>query len=344
MKPLYVQLKDTLFEKILSGQMPDGALLPTEMALVEEYRLSRVTVRKALEELKNEGIVKSVQGRGTIVSYLKSASSSGELDRIALIAGTTDRFFGIFYENFNQIAEVEDAFVVFRLNKSEDVLRNPQVTEKLIKNGIRNFVIWNCKSLRDDMLLDKLRGIGCNLVIFDQPAKSAIADTVCLDNFDAIKRLYEELKARNVKKIAFISAYAHNNAVMNHRAECFKKICAKGEKVFSLETIDKYTGSFLRNLMENEAKKYDGIITANGQLAQYLFAGATKSIKERVFVGSVDFLEDLYLERAVFYQQPLAEMAKLSFECLKKQKKLGDKWKATNYKVKGSVLFSKNFY
>lgn len=344
MKPLYLQLKDSIFEKILSGQIADGALLPTEKALAEEFRLSRVTVRKALEELKNDGIVKSVQGSGTVVSYLKRASTQGELDKIALVASTTDRFFGIFYENFNQIAEEEDAFVVFRLNKADDVLTNPEVTEKLIKNGIRNFVIWNCGSLSKTVLLDKLRGIGCNLVIFDQPAKSLIADTVCLDNADAIARLYEELRSQGAKRIGFIGAVKHDNSVLNHRAKCFEKICRKDEEVFSLATIDQQTPYYLSGLARNECKKYDALITANGQLARMFYLNLPELVKKKFLIGTVDLIEDIYQERIVFYQQPLGEMAKLSFECLKRQKSLGAKWKAKAYKVRGNILYGDKFH
>ncbi len=68
-RPLYEQLKQTLAGKILSGAYPYGFRLPGEMSLAEEYGVSRITVRRALSELVDEGYLFSRQGRGTFVSY-----------------------------------------------------------------------------------------------------------------------------------------------------------------------------------------------------------------------------------------------------------------------------------
>lgn len=66
--PLYLQLSRQLKRAILEGVYPVGARLPTEGELVERYGVSRHTVREALRQLRNEGLVTSKQGAGTTVS------------------------------------------------------------------------------------------------------------------------------------------------------------------------------------------------------------------------------------------------------------------------------------
>lgn len=68
-RPLYEQLKQTLIGKILDGSYAFGERLPGELSLVETYGISRITVRRALSELVEEGYLSSQQGRGTFVSY-----------------------------------------------------------------------------------------------------------------------------------------------------------------------------------------------------------------------------------------------------------------------------------
>ncbi len=66
-EPLYRQLADDLRARILAGEFPAPAPIPTESQLSQRYRTSRITVRHALELLDHEGLVHREQGRGSFV-------------------------------------------------------------------------------------------------------------------------------------------------------------------------------------------------------------------------------------------------------------------------------------
>ena len=66
--PLYVQLMETLEDRIRSGGLRSGDMLPSEAALVEEFKVSRITVRQALSNMEQRGLVYRRRGRGTFVS------------------------------------------------------------------------------------------------------------------------------------------------------------------------------------------------------------------------------------------------------------------------------------
>ena len=70
--PLYYQLENVLREKITSGAFESGERMPTEIELIEQYGVSRITVRQALQSLSDEGLIERKQGRGTLVSARKS--------------------------------------------------------------------------------------------------------------------------------------------------------------------------------------------------------------------------------------------------------------------------------
>ena len=65
--PLYVQLKQDLFEQMNLGQLKPGQPIPSERSLCAKYRISRTTVRQALSEMINAGILSRKQGKGTFV-------------------------------------------------------------------------------------------------------------------------------------------------------------------------------------------------------------------------------------------------------------------------------------
>ena len=66
--PLYHQLMQRLSEDIERGTYPVGSRIPPEHKLEELYKVSRVTVRRALAELTAEGLLERKQGKGTFVS------------------------------------------------------------------------------------------------------------------------------------------------------------------------------------------------------------------------------------------------------------------------------------
>ncbi len=63
----YLQLRDIIYSKIESDEYAVGALIPSESELMERYKVSKATVRQALSELENEGVLRREQGRGTYV-------------------------------------------------------------------------------------------------------------------------------------------------------------------------------------------------------------------------------------------------------------------------------------
>jgi len=64
----YPLIKSTLKERLLSGHYPEGEPLPSEPQIAREFGVSRMTARRALDELDREGYVYRVQGAGTFPS------------------------------------------------------------------------------------------------------------------------------------------------------------------------------------------------------------------------------------------------------------------------------------
>lgn len=76
---LYYQLYDIFFQDIVNGCYPVGGLLPAESELMATYRVSRATVRKAMEMLSNDGLIEKMRGHGT---FVKSLRPRGSLSRV----------------------------------------------------------------------------------------------------------------------------------------------------------------------------------------------------------------------------------------------------------------------
>ena len=68
--PLYIQVKNDIYRKIENREYDN--MLPSEKELISVYDVSRVTLRKALEELEKEDIIIRKAGFGTSINRNRS--------------------------------------------------------------------------------------------------------------------------------------------------------------------------------------------------------------------------------------------------------------------------------
>ena len=80
--PLYHQIYCGLREEILSGERGYGAAVPTELELGEMHGVSRITARRALDELAQHGLVERKRRVGTRVTFrTPNAPIDGKIDQ-----------------------------------------------------------------------------------------------------------------------------------------------------------------------------------------------------------------------------------------------------------------------
>ncbi len=86
--PIYQQMANLIREKIEQGTYSFGDKIASERELSETYKINRMTTRKAVDLLVQDGLLKRVQGKGTFVSFPKmSKALSGEQRLDALLFG-----------------------------------------------------------------------------------------------------------------------------------------------------------------------------------------------------------------------------------------------------------------
>lgn len=79
--PLYVRLQSLIRQAITDEALAPGSALPSERDLCEAYGLSRVTIRKAIDGLAQEGLLERRQGAGTFVAGRRAATGSARVEK-----------------------------------------------------------------------------------------------------------------------------------------------------------------------------------------------------------------------------------------------------------------------
>lgn len=77
--PLYFQIKEDIKSKIENGILKEGEYLPSEFKLMEQYGVSRPTIRQAIENLCQENYLEKQRGIGTMVKSKYSRLSTRNL-------------------------------------------------------------------------------------------------------------------------------------------------------------------------------------------------------------------------------------------------------------------------
>ncbi len=112
-RPVHLQIRDLLKERLAAGEWAAGALLPTELKLSADYAVSVGTIRKALDGLVQDGLIIRRRGKGTFVQSHSPTSAIDHYFRIVPDAGAK-----IFPDD---IVIAEDGFLASE--EERDVLR-----------------------------------------------------------------------------------------------------------------------------------------------------------------------------------------------------------------------------
>ena len=68
--PIYEQIKSQIINQIITDELKSGDAIPSIRTLASDIKISVMTIKKAYDELENEGYIRSVQGKGTFVASM----------------------------------------------------------------------------------------------------------------------------------------------------------------------------------------------------------------------------------------------------------------------------------
>lgn len=338
---LYLQLKDQILKQIINGTYEIGQTLPTEHELCEQYGLSRVTVRKGLEELKKEGLIAGIPRQGTVIAS-REGGFSGSLDLIALVAAAQEPFFAMFMQYFEGAAEDNGSLMLFKQDFRGDAYQSEELFYRLYQRNIRNIVMWPQTTEIDFELLKRLRAVGMNFVFFDQCFDSPVADYVLLDNEQAVTSLYDRMRASFDGDVLYIG-YANldlPSAVIREQAF----VQASGDRgrvchIPWLSNNEREVYNLLDRLREEGALPA-GIIGNCGGVG----LAAARYLREHGLEGpacpvaTVDYMPEMDDYPMLAVEQPMAQLAEKAYQRLVVQNNQGASWQAATHQLQGKIV------
>lgn len=121
--PLYTQIKEILRSRILDGSYQPHQQMPSESEMIAAFEVSRITVRQALNDLQNEGLIFRIHGKGTFVSKPKAFQDLGRLQGF----GEAMRQMG--YETFARVISIRTVAPPAQVLEKLQLPKRAKVTE-----------------------------------------------------------------------------------------------------------------------------------------------------------------------------------------------------------------------
>ncbi|WP_229750130.1 GntR family transcriptional regulator [Paenibacillus nasutitermitis] len=339
---LFLDLKGKIIQKVIDGTYKVGEVLPTEHELAGEHQLSRVTVRKALEELKSEGLLAGVPRQGTMVLERMGGYRSS-LDIIALVATVQETFFATFMEHFERTAEDNGSLMLFKQDFQGKAFYSEAFFFRLVQKNIRNVVLWPQTVQIDFELLRRLHSVGMNFVFFDQMFDTDVADTVCLDNDKAVTALFDYLveESGSDSNLLFIGFEGLSLPSAVQREEAFIQASRRTDAIRNIPwglPIDQQV-ALLLDCIEKETVRPAGFLCNSGgiglEMARQL---RLRNLEGSLLLGTIDYLPEMDAYPMAAYRQPFELMAEKTYQRLIAQNNQGQSWRAGAYQVEGQLI------
>ncbi|MDF2842548.1 MAG: GntR family transcriptional regulator [Herbinix sp.] len=154
----YSVVKQSIMDKIQSGELKPNDKLPSEEEYSETFNVSGITIRKALSELANEGYIKRTKRKGTFVNGPVSEESASKL--FALVLSAED-YFDVSYMKIIKGAQSMAAEYNYSLIvewTSNNLTQEAETIKKMLDRNIDGFIIYPydpIKSKSNYMLIEQ---------------------------------------------------------------------------------------------------------------------------------------------------------------------------------------------
>ena len=138
------KLVDDLKRQIMSGEIRPGDKISSENVLAKEYDISRQTVRKAIDILRNEGFLYAEHGRGTFCSdMIKQEGNSGNI--AVVMTYLSDYIFPYIIRGIDEVLEKEEYSILLKSTHNYRKVE-AKCLEELVKKNIDGLIIEPSKS------------------------------------------------------------------------------------------------------------------------------------------------------------------------------------------------------
>ncbi len=277
---MYRFIYNELVDKIVRGEYPPGSRLPSEKELAESYGVSRITSRKSLGMLAEEGLAERLPGKGTFVRHAGKAvpgpgTAGTGTDKGPIIglvmAGFADSF-GVDILNGVLDRGEELGFSVLLARSHDRTDREEKAVQRMLDRGVDGLIVDPAHGEFYSNIFLSLVSSNFPLVFVDRHLEGLKAPYVGTDNVEAARKLTDYLFSLGHETLGFVSFNPRGTSAIEERLEGFMKAhneCGMSPSPSHLET------GLISNICAGEEEKRASIERDLGRVRDFLARSGT---------------------------------------------------------------------
>lgn len=259
--PIYLQLSETLRERIKQGKFKADDALPEEREMSRQFGISRPTLRKSLKLLENDGFIYKIRGRGVFISDkvetpVKKLDYSIRAIGISLFESFEESHIVITTNGATSYLREKNIFTL-RMNyfNSKDEREHIRHNQHLLSGIITN-APFNNISYESERNINFARSFGLPVVLISHPefiAENLEIDAVESDDFQGVKSVVDYFMKQGHRKITFFCCNS-NKKLHSLRRDGYRKAMEAAEIVEDMIFLKNPRGSdksVINDAMEN---------------------------------------------------------------------------------------------
>ena len=205
----YRAAKELLRHKVLSGEVGHGEQLDTELELCRVTSLSRTTVRKAIADLVEEGLLVRFRGRGTFVNFQRSSVQKKLLALLVCQHSNVTGAYDVLIRGAQEAAS-ELGYKLMLADSQNDGGAALTQAVSLNEHKVAGTILVPLQTPLPDAtnarVIHALRQAGQHVVMVDEFSADASVPSVCSQNREAMHALTTHLIGRGYQRIAFLTS------------------------------------------------------------------------------------------------------------------------------------------
>ncbi|HZG74567.1 MAG TPA: GntR family transcriptional regulator [Paenibacillus sp.] len=234
--PMYAQIHDYILDGIRAGRWNAGDRLPSENDLATRFNVSRITIKKAMDRLEEEGVAYRMQGKGSFVADARSGgkpvlyrSPSANADRDGLVALILPRVDNRFTSNLLKGVEAvldEAGCRVLLCSAHDSPDRERMLLQEAVRLGVGGIIVYPADGERYNEEILRLTLADFPIVVIDRYLKGVETSCVCSDHRGGARQAVTHLLDLGHRRIAFLSTRPEGTTSLEDRLAGYEEALA----------------------------------------------------------------------------------------------------------------------
>lgn len=278
--PLYKQVQQYILDFIQEKEWKADQKIPSENELAEKFSVSRITVKKALDSLVEEGQIYRIQGKGSFISsstlgepsiyeVTATAKKKPQFKLIACLVPVlnSELTTAIFARIQSLLSKAGYQMLLFQTDDSQE--NEQQIVKRAMEMGVDGIIIYPVEGETYNEEVLKLTLQDFPLVLIDRYFRGIEANSVCSDNFLGSYEAVQYLLKMGHSQIGLVSTHHLGTTSIEDRIQGYEKaLTDAGISIdHKLQLLDLYRSEDSPEQREENKRKVQDFIEKNPEMS-----------------------------------------------------------------------------